>query len=66
MEWLRHWQLGRLIQAFQAHEIDLEVAIDLTEDDLAEMGVQEKGRRKRVMRALDNLRNWCMRASRQR
>ena len=64
--WLRHWSLGKLIQTFQAHEIDLEVAIDLTEADLAEMGILEKGRRKRVLHALENLRNWCMRASRQR
>ena len=66
VDWLRHWSLGKLIQSFQAHEIDLEVAIDLNEADLHEMGVQEKGRRKRILLALDNLRNWCMRASRQR
>ena len=64
--WLREWNLGKLIHVFQAHEIDLEVAIDLTEEELEEMGVLEKGRRKRVLHALNNLRNWCMRASRQR
>ena len=32
--------------------MDLEVAIDLTEEDLEEMGVLEKGRRKRVLAAL--------------
>jgi hypothetical protein len=66
VDWLRHWSMGKLIQAFQAHEIDLEVAIDLNEADLEEMGVLEKGRRKRILHALDNLRNWAMRSSRQR
>ena len=66
VEWLRHWGLGKLIQTFQAHEIDFEIAIDLTEAELNEMGVQEKGRRKRTLEALENLRNWCMRAARQR
>ena len=50
---------------FQAHEIDLEIAVDLTEAELQEMGIREKGRRKRTLEALDNLRNWCMRAARQ-
>ena len=65
VEWLRHWSLGKLISTFQVHEVDLEVAIDLTEEDLEEMGVLEKGRRRRVLQALGNLRNWCMRAARQ-
>ena len=33
-----------------AHEIDFEIAIDLTEAELNEMGVREKGRRKRTLR----------------
>lgn len=66
VEWLRHWGLGKMIQTFQAHEIDLEIAIDLTESELNEMGIREKGRRKRTLEALENLRNWCMRAARQR
>ena len=66
VEWLRQWGLGKMIQTFQAHEIDLEIAIDLTESELNEMGIREKGRRKRTLEALDNLRNWCMRAARQR
>ena len=65
-EWLKKWRLGRLLPAFKEHEIDLEVAIDLNEDDLVELGVHEKGRRKRVLAAITNLRNWSMRISRQR
>ena len=64
--WLRRWNLGKLIPVFNAHEIDLEVAIDLTDEELMEMGVQEKGRRARVLKALENLRNYAMRAKRQR
>ena len=35
VSWLRHWSLGKLIQTFQAHEIDLEMAIDLTEAEVS-------------------------------
>ena len=66
VEWLRHWKLGKLIYLFQEHEIDLEIAIDLHEPDLQEMGIAEKGKRKRVLLAVANLRDWAMRASRQR
>ena len=65
LDWLRHWRLGRLIPAFIENEIDLEVAVDLSEDDLVELGVREKGRRKRILAALANLRNWSTRISRQ-
>ena len=66
LEWLRHWRLGKLVPAFIDNEIDLEVAIDLSEQDLIELGVGEKGRRKRILDALMNLRNWSTRISRQR
>ena len=46
--------------------IPTQVAMDLNERDLEEMGVLEKGRRKRILHAVENLRNWCLRASRQR
>ena len=36
------------------------------EQDLLELGVGEKGRRKRILDALMNLRNWSTRISRQR
>ena len=62
---LSHRDASRHPACTQSHEIDLEMAIDLTEADLEEMGILRKGQRKTVMRALDNLRNWCMRASRQ-
>jgi len=65
LDWLRHWRLGRLIPAFLENEIDLEVAVDLSEDDLVELGVREKGRRKRILAALANLRNWSTRIARQ-
>ena len=66
LDWLRHWRLGKLIPAFIENEIDLEVAIDLHEEDLVELGVREKGRRKRMLAALANLRNWSTRIARQR
>ena len=31
-----------------------------------EMGIREKGRRKRALEAIQHLRNWCIRAARQR
>jgi serine/threonine protein kinase len=66
VDWLRNWSLGKIIHLFQEHEIDLAIAIDLHEEDLQEMGIAEKGKRKRVMVAVDNLRDWAIRASRQR
>ena len=35
---------SKLISAFQAHEVDLEVVIELSEEDLEEIGILEKGR----------------------
>ena len=38
----------------------------LDEADLREMGLREMGKQKRIAAAIINLRNWAMRASRQK
>lgn len=55
-EWLVSVGLGHLKDAFQGHRISGDVLLDLSQTDLAEMGVQALGDRKRILRAIDLLR----------
>jgi len=54
-EWLVSVGLGHLKEVFQGHRISGDVLLDLSQADLAEMGVQALGDRKRILRALDLL-----------
>src|SRR5919106_4923212 len=50
-EWLEEIGLGRYAELFTKHHIDLDVLADLTESDLAQLGIT-LGDRKRLMRAI--------------
>src|SRR5690606_9611431 len=52
--WLAEIGLGRYAELFARHQIDLDVLPDLTEADLAKLGVT-LGDRKRLMRAVAEL-----------
>lgn len=49
--WLNMNELGHLASVFMAHRITGDVLLDLTSDDLVEIGVQALGDRKRFLRA---------------
>lgn len=49
--WLNMNDLGHLASVFMAHRITGDVLLDLTADDLVEIGVQALGDRKRFLRA---------------
>ncbi|MCB8822829.1 adenylate/guanylate cyclase domain-containing protein [Microvirga rosea] len=49
--WLQNLGLDRYIQIFRSHDIDADALLDLTEADLAELGVS-LGHRKRLLRAI--------------
>ncbi|MDX1542073.1 MAG: adenylate/guanylate cyclase domain-containing protein, partial [Geminicoccaceae bacterium] len=54
-EWLRGLGLGQLTQLFAENDIDLEVALALTDQDLRELGLS-LGHRKKLLRAIEGLR----------
>jgi len=56
-EWLGSLELGHLAEAFKAHRITGDVLVDLSPDDLAEIGVNALGDRKRLLRAVVQLRS---------
>lgn len=49
--WLSTNGLGHLMSVFMAHRITGDVLLDLTSDDLVEIGVHALGDRKRFLRA---------------
>ena len=53
-KWLSSADLGTFIALFEEHQIDLEAARDLTEDDLRELGIA-MGPRKKLLRAIADL-----------
>ena len=50
-QWLEGLGLGQYAQAFVDNEIDLEVLLELTEDDLRELGLP-MGPRKKLLKAV--------------
>jgi tetratricopeptide (TPR) repeat protein len=54
--WLESSGLRTLAPLFEEHDIGGDVLLDLTAEDLAEMGVARVGDRKRLLRALEALR----------
>jgi hypothetical protein len=52
---LRKHGLSKYEANFDEHEIDMEVIADLTESDLAKMGIYTVGGRKKVLKALKKL-----------
>lgn len=55
--WLSTNGLGHLVSVFMAHRITGDVLLDLTSDDLVEIGVQALGDRKRFLRAAAQFRS---------
>jgi len=55
--WLTTNGLGHLVSVFMAHRITGDVLLDLTSDDLVEIGVQALGDRKRFLRAAAQFRS---------
>ncbi|MEM7026220.1 MAG: adenylate/guanylate cyclase domain-containing protein [Pseudomonadota bacterium] len=53
-EWLEQLGLGRYISVFSENDIDYEVLPDLTDQDLADLGLT-LGHRKKLLRAISNL-----------
>jgi class 3 adenylate cyclase/tetratricopeptide (TPR) repeat protein len=53
-DWLEEIALGRYAELFAEHHIDFDVLCDLTESDLAQLGIT-LGDRKRLMRAIAKL-----------
>jgi class 3 adenylate cyclase/tetratricopeptide (TPR) repeat protein len=54
-DWLRSLGLGQFEAAFRDNEIDGEVLLKLTSDDLKELGVASVGQRRKLLSAIENL-----------
>ena len=54
-EWLASIGLGEYAQRFVENAIDLSVVLDLTEQDLKDLGIQKVGHRRKVLRAIAEL-----------
>lgn len=55
--WLQELGLEAYTEVFERHDIDIDVAADLTDDDLRELGVGSLGHRKRLLRAITALKS---------
>ena len=51
-QWLEGLDLGRYADAFEANRLDMSHLVDLSEDDLKELGVAAMGHRKTLLRAI--------------
>lgn len=56
-EWLTEIGLGGLADTFEQNRIDLDLARDLTNQDLRDLGITALGDRKRLLRAISSLRS---------
>ena len=54
--WLQHLGLAEHAYTFEAHEIDLEVLLELQEHDLRDMGVHDPTQRMQLLRGIGVLR----------
>ena len=55
--WLSGLGLGQYEEAFRAHDIDAEVLLDLTAEDLIGLGVTSIGHRRKLLAAAAALRH---------
>jgi class 3 adenylate cyclase/tetratricopeptide (TPR) repeat protein len=55
--WLEQLGLGQYAIAFEENELDLDQLIDLSNEDLKDLGVAIMGHRKKLFRAIDTLRD---------
>ncbi len=54
-QWLRDLGLETYIEAFEENDLDLELAVDLSDIDLKDLGVASMGHRKKLLRAIESL-----------
>jgi class 3 adenylate cyclase/predicted ATPase len=54
-QWLEHIDLPQYAAVFERNAVDLDVARDLTQQDLLDLGVEPLGHRKRLLRAIAEL-----------
>jgi class 3 adenylate cyclase/predicted ATPase len=54
-EWLEKLGLGQYTERFAANDIDLEILCDLTDPDLEKIGVTSLGHRRKLLRAITEL-----------
>src|SRR5215831_12264065 len=56
-DWLERLDLGQYAQRFTENDIDFEVLSDLTDQDLEKIGVASVGHRRKLLRAIANLKD---------
>ena len=54
-DWLRAFGLGQYEQAFHENDVDAEVLVNLTVDDLIGLGVTSIGHRRKLLAAIASL-----------
>ncbi len=54
--WLRGLGLGQYEEAFAKNSVDAEVLLELTAEDLKELGVEQVGHRRKMLAAIAALR----------
>ncbi len=54
--WLRGLGLGQYQDAFAKNSVDAEVLLELTAEDLKELGVEQVGHRRKILAAIAALR----------
>src|SRR5215472_6188115 len=54
-DWLEKIGLGQYAQRFAENDIDFDILSDLTDQDLEKMGVTSVGHRRKLLRAIVNL-----------
>jgi class 3 adenylate cyclase len=55
LDWLEALGLGQYAQRFAENDIDVDILSDLTDQDLKEIGVASLGHRRKLLRAITNL-----------
>ena len=54
-DWLEKLGLGQYAQRFAENDIDFDILSDLTDQDLEKIGVTSVGHRRKLLRAIANL-----------
>ena len=51
-DWLERLDLGEYAEAFEENHLDLNLIVDLSDEDLRDLGVASMGHRKKLIRAI--------------
>ena len=54
-DWLKNLHLSEYIDVFKEESIELDIVLELTSDDLKEIGVKKLGHRKIILKAISEL-----------